>query len=243
MKVEKPQFATEAEMCAAFIAWLGRFPEWTAFNECCGWDILLVSADGTQIGVQAKLRLNLKVLAQAVEGRYNWHKIGPDFRAILVPGGHGNSDLCAALGLGVFEAELSHGRPVEFRPTLDRRGYEPWHFTNPTERHVLPRFVPDVPAGASGPVTLSVWKIAALEIIATLEVRGFVTRDDFRRAGIDHRRWTEQWLQPVPGEMGQWRLRADFPHNFPAQHPVVYPQVLAEMRARLATEHQQPRLL
>lgn len=227
-----PQFATEAELCAAFIAWAARWPEWTAYPESCGWDILLAHADGTQVGIQAKLKLNLKVLAQAVASWHDWHDTGPDFRALLVPGGHGVGDLCDALGLGIFEPNRWREQgAANFSPELDRRGYAHWHYTNPTKRHVLPKYVPDVPCGVPGPLMLTPWKIAALEIVATIAVRGFVTRDDFKRAGIDHRRWTQLWLEPDL-KSGAWRANAKMP-NFAAQHPVVYPQVLADVRDKM----------
>ena len=54
-------FAKESDLCAAFLASL---PEgWTAYPETAGFDILLGrEVDGFQIGIQAKLRLNAKVI-------------------------------------------------------------------------------------------------------------------------------------------------------------------------------------
>src|SRR5580700_7533617 len=82
--MKKPdRFATEADLCAGFIA--ETTGDWQAYAETEGWDILLVRrADGTQIGIQAKLRLNAKVLLQAAEGKWN-QELGPDYRAILIP--------------------------------------------------------------------------------------------------------------------------------------------------------------
>ena len=96
-------YSTEAELCADFITWV-KSPVWTPYAETAGWDILLVAADGTQIGVQAKLRINLKVIAQSIPDRWShWHDSGPDFRAVLVPGRDDTAEqICAALGLGLF---------------------------------------------------------------------------------------------------------------------------------------------
>src|SRR5262249_52720467 len=83
----EPTFASEAEMCAQFIAWAQPLG-WTAYAETQGWDILLVrNDDGAQIGIQAKLALNADVLNQVLEGRWDaMHgRPGPDFRAVLVP--------------------------------------------------------------------------------------------------------------------------------------------------------------
>ncbi|TIU81425.1 MAG: hypothetical protein E5W01_20510, partial [Mesorhizobium sp.] len=70
MAKAKAVFESEAALCAAFIARLPK--DWTAYPETAGFDILLVrGADGAQIGVEAKMTLNAKVLMQAVEGLYS----------------------------------------------------------------------------------------------------------------------------------------------------------------------------
>ncbi len=75
-------FATEAELCAAFLKTVPS--EWTVYPET-GWDILLVHKDGWQLGIEAKLTLNAKVLTQAYKSHHQKHyDRGPDFRAVLV---------------------------------------------------------------------------------------------------------------------------------------------------------------
>lgn len=248
----EPLFKSEADLCAAFIRWVdaeaGRYsygircPKWTAYAETSGWDILLVAPDGTQIGVQAKLRFNMKVLAQSLPERWaHWHDHGPDYRAVLLPESDGHAEqICAALGLMLFSSTGRSWYDVDrhghsFRPGLNLEHADGWHYWSPRKRCEVPEFVPDVPAGASGPVQLTKWKIAALRIVATLEVRGFVTRDDFRRHHIDPRRWTGPggWL--VAGvEPGQFLRGPEL--DFDAQHPRVYAEVLEEVRAELARE-------
>jgi len=229
----EPLFKTEAAMCAAFISWLSSYPEFTPFAETAGWDILLVHADGTQIGVQAKLRFNMAVLKQTVERDHGWQDIGPDYRAVLVPEDYDNRDICDALGLTLILPWKHWNGTVEFKPDFNDHSYQRWHFCNPEKRHELPAYVPDVPAGVPSPSTLSKWKIGALEICAFIELRGYVTRQDFRRAGIDHRRWVQEWLDAVPGNPGAWRWRVGA-HEFSANHPVVYPQILAKVGERIA---------
>jgi hypothetical protein len=249
MKAAKDRFPTEADLCAAFIAWVRRSageydrgiqtPEWTAYPETEGWDILLVGGDGTQIGIQAKLKFNLKVLDQTVPDCWSaWHHTGPDYRAVLVPDDAGYERLCNALGIIMFRCRGLHtwGRNpggFDFTPGLDQQHHNGgWHYWNPEKRLPLPRFVPDVVAGASGPVQLTKWKIAALSVVARLELRGHVTRSDFREVGVDIRRWVgpNGWLRAgaVPG---QFVAASAMP--FAAQHPEVYPQVLAEERAEI----------
>lgn len=239
------RYPTEAALCADFISWVkaevGRFdhgaqtPVWTPYAETAGWDILLVAEDGTQIGVQAKLKFNLKVIAQTIPSCWDaWHDEGPDYRAVLVPENDGLVDqICAALGLTAF---YSRGASWENRPSFGpglamehwRGG---WHFWSPRQRCKLPAFVPDVIAGASGPVQLTKWKVAALRIIARMDLRGFVTRQDFREIQIDPRRWTGPGGWSIPGAVpGQFARGPKL--DFDRQHPVVYAAVLAEERKK-----------
>lgn len=232
MKREKP-YKTETELCADFAGWAVK-AGWTPYPETAEWDLLLVHADGTQIGVQAKLTFNMKLLLQAVPSTWASDE-GPDFRAVLIPAEDGAANiLCGALGLGVF-APNRHSHNASFSPDVlgnfNPHHWQGWHFWNPLKRCRLPEYVPDVAAGASGPVQLTRWKVAALRIAAVLELDGAVTRADFKRYGIDHRRWTDPggWLTAA-GEPGKWKWKDDKP-AFGPDHPVVYPQVLAELRA------------
>lgn len=250
-----PRYATEADLCADFIAWVKaeagklhhgiKTPVWTPYAETADWDILLVAEDGTQIGVQAKLKFNMKVLHQTIPVSWDaWRDTGPDYRAILLPENDGMvDDICSALGITAFYATdrsyYGRGEPdhlMEFCPGLSMEHYRGWHYWSPRKRHELPEFVPDVIAGDSGPVQLTKWKIAALRIVATLEVRGHVTRQDFRTHGIDPRRWMQAgWLVPKSERMqdaGQFVRGAGL--DFDRQHPEVYAKVLAEIREKLA---------
>ena len=203
----KPKpFATEADLCAAFIVALPA--AWTSYAETAGWDILLVrKPDGFQVGIQAKLRLNAEVFAQALEDHHDVKWRGPDCRAILVPWAD------CTLGLGCFSpycgitiirmpSQLTAGpaRGVRrrvfgsFEPDLPKHDQDwsterHWFEMAPLERCRLPEYVPDVPAGARAPLQLTEWKIKALKIAVLLEDRGFVTRADFAHLDIDHRRW------------------------------------------------------
>jgi hypothetical protein len=232
---ERNPFKTEAELCAAFIAW-ATGEGWTGYAETGGWDIVLAHPDGTQIGVQAKMKFNIKVLDQTVPEQWNaWYdEAGPDFRAILLPAdAHGAEKICGALGIRVFQHAGFERRT--FNPSISmHRTWCGWHWWSPKQRIKLPAYVPDVPAGASGPSQLTEWKVAALKIAAVLELRGYVTRADFKRYSIDPRRWLGppcEWIQPtdVPG-----RFERGPGLDFERQHPVVYPQVLEDVRAELA---------
>lgn len=241
--MKAPLFETESALCAAFLLWVKaeggkvkyghRAPVWVPYAETAGWDILLVAEDGTQIGVQAKQKFNMKVLSQCLPNHWGSADRGPDYRAVLVPEfDSGHADICSALGLMLIGGNRGHGCGHGFTPDLGMKYGEGWHYWNPARRCEVPEFVPDVPAGASGPVQLTKWKIAALRVAATLQVRGYVTRQDFKEIGIDHRRWVGpgDWLKPG-GVPGQYVRGPGL--SFDAQHAEVYAQVLAEVSAKL----------
>lgn len=229
MAKEKP-FATEVDLCSAFISVIDQ-TVWICMAETNSWDILLVRReDGFQIGIQAKLKLNLKVIDQAIEGRYSSATMpGPDCRAILVPSSEsGFDDLCAYIGITVIRVRSAswYSKRPSFEPELptikERWSREEWHEWCPTQRHKLPEYVPDVRAGAAAPVQLTDWKIKAMKIAILLEIRGYVTRADFKKIGIDHRRWLKpaSWLVVEDGHY----VRGHMP-DFKAQHPVVWEQI------------------
>lgn len=236
--IKPAAFASEAELCATFLAAVADNGGWTAYAETCGWDILLVrKTDGFQIGIQAKLRLNLDVVSQSLEdhGASGADQPSPDCRAVLVPWGRNNgARICKYIGLTVIEVKPERASPREigFRPRLPgakakTAADETWHEWAPSRRHTLPDYVPDVRAGASAPLRLTDWKISAIKIAVTLDHRGFVTRADFKHIGIDHRRWLSAetgWLRNDNGRFVRGKAMPDFR----AQHPRVYDEISAE---------------
>lgn len=255
---------TEAAMVADFTLWvlaqgIGNpnrpTDPWTVYAETGGWDLVLVrQSDGFQIGVEAKLKLNALVLAQAIgHDRYD-RGLGPDCIAILAPAPkvvNGVEALARALGVAVIMAgppvsrDPWHAEQMErmgrklpppcprFGPELPytcrfRETWErDWPERAPDQRIVLPDYVPDVTGGHSAPVKLTPWKVGALKVTAVLERRGWVTRKDIKALGIDPGRWTqERWLHSL-GE-GRWEIGRNMP-AFKAQHPVNYAQIMADM--------------
>lgn len=229
---DKP-FAKESDLCAAFIAALPK--DWTAYPETGGFDILLVRADGFQIGVEAKLKLNAKVICQAAEhvSHYYVARPGPDCRAVLVPEDASGDllQLCELLQITVIRQRKARSRYDRdgFYPALPKPehswAYDDWYDLAPDRRLTVPDWVPDVAAGASAPQRLSFWKIAAIKIVVTLEKRGYVTRKDFAHFQISMSRWTQmKWI--VQDGKGFWKA-GSLP-DFRAQHPVNYPQIEAD---------------
>jgi hypothetical protein len=228
-------FPTEVALCAAFIAAIDK-RAWTPYAETAGWDILLVrKVDGFQIGVQAKLVFNLDVINQTIEDDYShYRKEGPDCRAILVPETKQRlATICAYIGVTVVAVYGPRPKNVfgmDFDPALPRvdggrdRG-DDWFEWCPTSRHKLPEYVPDVAAGSSAPIQLTEWKVSAIKIAIILEQRGYLTRQDFRDVGIDHRRWLTPtgWLKVDEGRY----VRGGMP-DFKGQHPKVYEKIKAD---------------
>lgn len=233
---QERKFATEADLCRAFLA---DIPSgWVPYPETCGWDILLVrKADGFQIGIQAKLRLNANVISQACE---QWgisaDRAGPDCRAVLVPdrsGADGFTTICRYIGITVIRVvhpeasyRLSAGKYSPGLPFAERSASTEWHEWCPSKRHALPEYVPDVVAGASAPRQLSQWKIKTIKISVTLENRGYVTRADFQHLQLDHRRFLTSglgWLIP-DRETGRYTRSKLWP-NLKTAHPRAYGEI------------------
>lgn len=229
---------SEADLCAAFIAEATASGEWTAYPET-GFDILLVRvADGIQIGIEAKLTLNAKVLSQVTPYLSSWDAAenGPDYRAVLVPANKGGdlTTVCGALGVTVirwYEAG-DYGVRAHFTPDLPHErhpgGDRHWHQWAPVTRCVLPDWVPDVTAGASAPLALTAWKVKAIKLRILLEDRP-VTRADFRALDLSPSRWTDpwsRWLDRAPD--GRGYIPGPKIPDFQAQHPRNYAEIKAD---------------
>lgn len=247
---DKAKFSSEAMLCLTFIRQLP--PGWKAYPETCGFDIVLVRDDGVQVGVEAKLTLNAKVIQQAAEeGAEGWYSTaeGPDFRAVLVPWNTTGSlsPLCKYLGITVIEMmdkaiyqerNRYWTRPDKetFRPQLPELPDKEWmddrYWTDraPAKRLTLPDYVPDVAAGRSGPTKLTIWKVKAIKIAILVAKRGFVTRHDFKAIGLDHRRWLERhsgWL--VVGERRGEYVAGPHIGVFKRSHPRNYLEIEADI--------------
>lgn len=232
-------FASEVELCSAFIAALPK--GWTPYAESCGWDILLVrDADGLQIGIEAKMRLNADVITQAMETdcASAYGRAGPDCRAVLVPESTaGFGAIAKVLGITILTLQRSHAYsdqrrviypwlPCERDPHARSWVWErDWFDLCPIERHKLPEYVPDVAAGASAPVQLTNWKIKAIKVCILLRRRGLVTRADFKHLQLDYRRWVAAgWLAGGQGGL----VIGPYAPPFLEQHPDVAKKIGAD---------------
>lgn len=228
---------TEADMVAAWLEQVAkqRQNRWTPYAETAGWDVLLVHEQGYQVGIEAKLKLNPRVLAQAIDGSSSYwsSERGPDYRAVLVPADGVQrymEPLARALGIIVllyYPASRGVWRSLGL-PDEDGWSSDIPHWC-PAERCRLPDYVPDVRGGSSAPVALTSWKIKAIKLLIMLDRFGSVTRRDMKALQISPTRWCDHYsgmLAPAPEKGGYIRCRRT--PDLRAQHPVNYAEIEAD---------------
>lgn len=240
LRGEEHRFVNEAELCKTFIEDLPK--DWTAYPETSGFDIVIVRSDGFQIGVQAKMAMNAKVISQSLcERPSSACDPGPDCRAVLIPEYCNIADwlpITSYVGVTIITCRkkvVPYSFPkTRYRPFLPEQSdtlpwYQSrmWHDDFPLERLKLPDYIPDVVAGAPAPTRLTDWKVRALRITVILEMAGSVTRADFKDMQIDPRRWTtpgQRWLV----KEGNGFIKGPYYPDFRKQHPSVFEQIKAD---------------
>lgn len=181
----RARFKVEADLCSAFVD-KARGEGLVVHAETSGWDLLLVEPiSGTQIGVQAKLRANCDVLAQAIG--YPEARVGPDVHAVLVVDAPPSfRQVATRLRVLVFDH-------VDLDPviTVGKRLEAAQLWSHEERAWVPPVEIECVVGGRSGPVQLTPWKIAALELCRVLRRRGWASRTDFVRLKISPTYWLD----------------------------------------------------
>lgn len=237
-------FATEADMVAAFVEWnqAMRSP-WTLYHETAGWDVLAVDPEtGVQVGIEAKLSLNAKVLTQALPTQSWWQGNGPDYRAVLVPEKTCQNhfrQICAPLGLTVLALSGQHDSwragmrwsvaGVYTWPDQASNYENAWHPWMPAERCVLPDYVPDVTGGHAAPVQLTPWKVKAIKLLILLDRTGVVTRQDMKALQISPTRFCDPWHGFLAADKAAGGyVRCSRTPDLRAQHPVNFAEIEAD---------------
>lgn len=235
-------FATEAELVAAFCEWQqARRDPWTVYHETAGWDLLLVHpVSGVQIGIEAKLTLNAKVVSQGL-ARSNdaYRDTGPHYRAVLVPEKgiqRHMAEICHHVGLTVltvFGYKKWRREDVEWQcnaysmPDEYNAADHRWHNWCPTKPEPLPDYVPDVSGGKASPVALTQWKIKAIKLLILLERRGVVHRSDMKALQISPTRWTDHYYGFLAATPNGY-VACDRTPDLKTQHPRNWSEIEAD---------------
>jgi len=235
MKTKEEKFATEAEMVAKFCADLAgrerwRNPDpWTVYHETAGFDLLLVqNGTGIQVGVEAKLAFNNKVLCQALP-KWSDFEEGPDYRAVMVPRYATQGDLpeiARRLGLGVITVSHWDDGIADLPDERRHSWFHSWHPWFPTKRCRLPDYVPDVVGGHPSPLQLTDWKIRAIKLLILLRRRGHISRADFKHLGLSPTRWTAPDGYLARGD-GVY-VAGPYTPDLEAQHPKAWSEIEAD---------------
>jgi hypothetical protein len=178
----RARFRSEGALCDALAA-KARGEGFVVHAETSGWDLLLVAPGGAQVGVQAKLRANVDVLAQALGSPYG--TTGPDYHAVLVVDAPPPfRRLATELRVTIVDG----ARVVADAPLAEFVKRSPL-WSHETAEWVPPIEIACVVGGRSGPVQITPWKIAALQLCRRLRKRGWVAKRDFTELSISPTYW------------------------------------------------------
>jgi hypothetical protein len=183
-------FKTEKELCDKFSEHMRSY-NWIIYPETCGWDLLL-ARNKIQVGVQAKLKPNMKVITQALPNKITIQD-GPHYRAVLLAnnmkiGYYGmNVDfikLCNHLKILIFVKHRYldyqwisgiHNRDkINDYANIDFRYYR-W---NTKKLEWLPPYVPEYEAGIPSPKSVTPYKIMLCRLEVLECQKGWICRDD-----------------------------------------------------------------
>lgn len=210
-RVNRPTPESEVKLCEELIV-RARAEGFRVFPEVSDWDLIIVDDAGVQLGVQAKMRPSLEVLAQAVRRRRN----GPLHRAVLVPKSSGAFRVVVReLGLYVFTIRMirSHGRywsRIKV-PLIDFKNMKEW----PGRPHWLPPVPSCCPAGSPAPQPLTQWRVKAIELCLLLEKQGFLSGEDFKAAGLNAAGWIQRGELVRDGKIGRFGRYVAGPRPLP----------------------------
>jgi hypothetical protein len=212
----KNPFSTEHELCARF-AEHAKSLGWSVFPETSDWDLLLVATDktktqgvrvGDQIGVEAKLRDNVKVLSQAIPR--DWDR-SPNYYAVLVPRASSEFlEVARRLRVDVFTACKRRWRNYVHEWGVDFTGMLQFvvkaYRHEPEQKCWHPEYEVWTPPGVAAPCSITPWKIKAVELCHLLRERGYLTAMDFRKADVSMTRWRNLWLTPNGKKKGRFSI-------------------------------------
>ena len=204
----KNPYKLESELCDVLISY-AKSNGWKVYPETAGWDILLVK--DIQIGIQAKLKDNVDVLSQAIEGiqsanvNIKFANPSPHLRAVLVPRASKEfRKVASALGVFIIEGvslvwnykTVKSHWGKEIKTSLD--GYNKNYLIVPKRDCWVPEVEINVPAGVRSPRIITEWKIKAVKLCFKLNEKGYLTSKDFKDVKVSMVIWKiKKWLVPA----------------------------------------------
>jgi hypothetical protein len=192
----KNPYTSENDLCNTFIEY-AKNNGYKIYCETSGFDILVVK-DDFQIGIQAKMRGNIEVLAQIVD--WPQDSIGPNIRAVLIP--HSTPEfkrICVALGIYIIEATRKRSRFFNL-PEVWIKEIQPLPnqydalYLRQMKRCWVPDINIEVPAGVKSPKLITPWKIKAVKLCMLLDEKGYLTSQDFKNVRVNMTLWKKKWL-------------------------------------------------
>jgi hypothetical protein len=150
---------------------------WVVYPEQGGWDLLLVR-NHIQVGIQAKLRLTIKLLSQALTNS----NVGPHYRAVAVGNSHWlEKEDFIKISFPLKLIFIDMGVHPDFWISGAMRNTSFKHYRHfPDEVVWVPPFVPELDAGIPSPQNVSPWKIIAIKLELLAEEKGWVSIIDVR---------------------------------------------------------------
>lgn len=245
-KSKKPKFATEADLCSHFVDVIRR-EGWVVYPETAGFDLLLVATPevmahrpyshvglqpGDQVGVEAKLQANIKVLDQAMPKAFG--RSGPEFHAVLLPM-ENMEFMRVAARLGVLSIFAYYRHPEASRLTIRWPNFSLYARTMYEEQCWTPDIPVETAAGVPSPRRISKWKLDAVRFCILAQKKEFVLSTDFTEAGLNSGTFVSRgWFVPA-GKIGRMTKYVVNPDSKTAPH-VKYPEVAEAVRTMLGTE-------
>jgi len=236
-------YLLEEQICEAFSEY-AQTHSWVVYPETGSWDMLLVKGD-IQIGIQAKLKLNIKVIHQALPHDYrrtagiNLSVPGPNYRAVLVPQrDYDFMDVCAACHLACFCPEVDRYGDARWldQGLIAESEFGKEYLWTPSKPVWLPEHVPTMAAGVPSPRSMSKWKEGALKAMAHLEIHGHITSKDFASYGVSASTFVQRdWIRSSGCKEGRHTLylRGSKAHQLLGKNPGEYKKYLEVMAGKI----------
>jgi hypothetical protein len=210
------KYRYEYEMCDDFMRLNNE--DFDIYPECYGYDMLMFSkTDEIQIGVQAKLKNNLKAIYQILNNTETpsgtLKRRGPHFRAILTPYNDDDkySNLCSKIRILKMHVSCIT-TPIKYFKSLGINQFS-LKFIENYKRPIIR--LNDSP-GKSSPKNLSAWRINALKAMAEYYDTGYILSSKLRELGLNptiFMQWFEyRFLEPKVGRCHKMMLKDENHH-------------------------------